>query len=66
MTLESRILARSEAILRSWRTLNWASAFSAIIYPALGVALLTTMIILGLALGGLTLRWWYAPLCFGV
>ncbi|MFY0637262.1 acyl-CoA desaturase [Maricaulis maris] len=66
MTLESRILARSEAILKSWRTLNWASAFSAIIYPALGLALITTMIVLGLALSGLTLRWWYAPLCLGV
>jgi stearoyl-CoA desaturase (delta-9 desaturase) len=66
MNLDQRIVARSEAILKSWRTLNWASAFSAIIYPALGVALLSTMLILGLVLNGLTLHWWYAPICLGV
>ncbi|MHA6289551.1 acyl-CoA desaturase [Maricaulis sp. CAU 1757] len=65
MTLNPRLVARSEAILKSWSNLNWGSAFSAIIYPALGVTLLTVMLVLGLALGGLTLHWWYAPLCLG-
>jgi stearoyl-CoA desaturase (delta-9 desaturase) len=66
MTLESRIIARSDAILKSWRTLNWASVFSAFLYPALGIALLATMVILGLVLEQLTLRWWYAPIGLGV
>ncbi|MFS2317838.1 acyl-CoA desaturase [Maricaulis sp. D1M11] len=62
MTIESRIRARSEAILKSWQTLNWASVFSAIIYPALGAVVLLSALVLGLALDGLTLRWWYAPI----
>ena len=47
MTLNPRLVARSEAILKSWSNLNWGSAFSAIIYPALGVILLTVMLVLG-------------------
>lgn len=66
MTLNPRLVARSEAILKSWRTLNWGSVFSAIIYPALGVAMLVIMTVLGLALNGLNLHWWYAPLCVAV
>jgi len=66
MTLESKIRARSEAILKTWSTLNWASVFSAIIYPALGVILLAVAVIVGLAFQGVTLRWWYAPLALGV
>lgn len=62
MTLESRIIARSDAILKSWSTLNWASVFSAFLYPALGLVLLATMLILGLSLEQLTLHWWYAPI----
>ena len=66
MKPESPVQSRSQLIVRSWGTLNWASVFSVILYPALGVALLVTMIVLGLALDGLTLRWWYAPLGFAV
>lgn len=66
MNTTSRMVARSQAIVKSWKTLNWASAFSAFIYPALGLALLITMVALGLALEGLTLHWWYAPIAIGV
>lgn len=62
MTTKSRLPSRSEAILKSWKTWNWASAFSVFIYPVLGVLMLIIMIILGLALDGLNLHWWYAPL----
>lgn len=62
MSSQNRMIARSEAILQSWNTLNWASVFSAILYPALGLVLLAVMLILGLALEGLTLHWWYAPI----
>jgi stearoyl-CoA desaturase (delta-9 desaturase) len=62
MNQDTRILARSVVIQKSWSNLNWPSVFSAILYPVLGVALLTTMLILGLVLDGLTLRWWYAPI----
>ena len=58
----NRIVARSEAILKSWKTLNWASMFSAFIYPGLGLLLLSIMLTLGLALEQLTLHWWYAPI----
>ncbi len=35
-------------------------------YPLLGIALFTTMVVLGVALSQLTLRWWYFPIAFGV
>ena len=50
---------RSIAIPKSWKTLDIPSLFSAFIYPALGLILLTVVIILGLALSGLTLHWSY-------
>ena len=59
-------LARSLAIPRNWKTFNVASCFSAIIYPVLGVAMLTTMVILGLALTQIELKLWYLPLSLGV
>jgi stearoyl-CoA desaturase (delta-9 desaturase) len=65
MTPDESIIARSEAILKTWRTLDWASVFSAIAYPALGLAALLTAIILGLALESISLHWWYAPLAVG-
>ena len=66
MTFETQIIARSEAIVRSWKTVDWASVFSAIIYPAIGVTVLLTALILGLALESLSLHWWYAPICLAV
>lgn len=57
---------RSLAIPKNWSTFNVASFFSAILYPILGLVLLTVMIILGAALSGLTLRWYYLPLGIGV
>ena len=57
---------RSIAIPKTWKTFNVASFFSAFGYPALGVATLITLIVLGAALSGLTLRWYYLPLGLGV
>ena len=59
-------LPRSLAIPKSWKTFNFASFFSAFGYPALGVALFTTMVVLGFALSQLTLHWWYFPIAIGV
>jgi stearoyl-CoA desaturase (delta-9 desaturase) len=59
-------LARSAAIVRSWRTIDWTSMFSAVIYPLLGVAGILIAVPLGLALPGLTLHWWYAPIALVV
>lgn len=56
------MIPRSLAIPKTWTTFNFASLFSAFLYPALGLALLITMVVLGLALSGLTLRWYYLPL----
>jgi stearoyl-CoA desaturase (Delta-9 desaturase) len=66
MKPDSPVMTRSMSIIRTWGTLNWASVFSVILYPVLGVALLVTMVVLGLALEGLTLHWWYAPLGLAV
>ncbi|MEO1554554.1 MAG: acyl-CoA desaturase [Pseudomonadota bacterium] len=60
------MIPRSVAIPKTWKTFNFASFFSAILYPALGLAMLITMVILGLALSGLTLRWYYLPLGIGI
>ena len=57
---------RSLAIPKSWKTFNFPSFFSAFLYPALGLALLITMIVLGLALEALNLHWWYLPVGIGV
>ncbi len=55
-------VARSAAIVRSWATIDWAGMFSAVIYPLLGVVGIIVAVVLGLALQGLTLHWWYAPI----
>ena len=60
------MIPRSIAIPKTWKTFNFASFFSAFLYPALGLAMLITMIILGLTLSGLTLRWYYLPLGIGI
>jgi stearoyl-CoA desaturase (delta-9 desaturase) len=59
-------IPRSLAIPKNWKTFNAASCFSAIIYPALGVAMLATMVILGFALTQIELKLWYLPLSLGV
>ncbi|MEL6824884.1 MAG: acyl-CoA desaturase [Pseudomonadota bacterium] len=60
------MIPRSVAIPKTWTTFNFASFFSAFLYPALGLAMLVTMIVLGLAISGLTLRWYYLPLGIGI
>lgn len=59
-------LPRSLAIPKNWKTFDIASFFSVFFYPALGLALFITMVVLGFALSQLTLRWWYFPIAFGV
>ena len=59
-------LPRSIAIPKTWKTFNFASFFSAFGYPVLGVALFVTMVLLGIFLSELTLRWWYFALAGGV
>lgn len=59
-------IARSLAIPKSWKTIDMPSLFSAFIYPALGIALLTTMVVLGVALTQIELKLWYLPLSLGV
>ncbi len=59
-------LPRSLAIPKNWKTFNPASFFSAFGYPALGIILFVTMVLLGIFLSELTLRWWYFAIAFGV
>lgn len=59
-------LPRSIAIPKTWKTFNFASFFSAFGYPVLGVALFVTMVLLGIFLSELTLRWWYFAIAGGV
>ncbi len=60
------MIPRSIAIPKTWNTFNFASFFSAFLYPALGLAMLITMIVLGLTLSGLTLHWYYLPIGIGI
>ncbi len=62
MSILQNPLPRSLAIPRSWRSLDWASLFAAVIYPALGVIVFVTALVLGLALPGLSFAWWFLPL----
>lgn len=55
---------RSEAIEKSWRNLDWPSVFAAVIYPALGVLGIVGAVALGLALGGVSIKWWFAGPAF--
>lgn len=57
---------RSAAIPKTWKTFDFGSLFSAFLYPALGLGVLITMVVLGLALEQIALSWWYAPLGLGV
>ena len=54
--------ARSLTIPKSWKTLNMGSVFAAFIYPALGLVLLTTVILVCAFAKSLDLAWWYLPL----
>lgn len=56
---------RSLAISRGWKNLDPASVFSVWIYPALGVVLLTAMLIVGALVADIGLKWYYAPLAIG-
>ncbi len=58
--------ARSLTIPRNMKTFNWGSMFSAVIYPALGIMLLTTLVLVGAFVNSLELAWWYLPLGLGV
>ncbi len=62
----SSIAARSRAIPRTWATFDWPSMFSAVLYPALGVLVLTGALVIGLALESVRLHWWYGVLALGV
>ena len=59
-------LPRSLAIPKNWKTFNFASFFSAIGYPVLGVALFVTMVLLGIFISHLTFHWWYMLIAFAV
>ncbi len=56
------MLPRSLSIPKTWKTLNIGSLFAAFIYPALGLILLTVMIMVGIFVKSLDLSWWYIPL----
>ncbi|CAM3785276.1 acyl-CoA desaturase [Litorimonas haliclonae] len=58
--------ARSLTIPKSWKTLSFGSLFSAVIYPVLGLALLVTLILVGLLVQSLDMVWWYLPLGLAV
>jgi len=53
---------RSLSIPKNWKTFNLGSCFSAFIYPALGLILLVTMIVVAAMVRQLELLWWYLPL----
>jgi len=66
MSVDLGIIPRSQAIKKSFASINWASMFSAFIYPGLGLAMVIVMTVLGLALEQLHVHWWYAPLGIAV
>ena len=57
-----KIIPRSEAIAKNWRNFDWASLFSVILYPAIGITTLALSIGIGLAFEGVRIYWWYAPI----
>ncbi len=57
---------RSLAISRNWKTFNFGSFFSAFAYPALGLGLFITIILLGVFVSQLTFHAWYLALAAGV
>jgi len=57
---------RSIAIPKTWETFNFASFFSVFLYPALGIIVAATTVVLGIAMTDLAWHWWYAPLGLAV
>ena len=57
---------RSQAIEKSMKNFSWGTAFAAFIYPALGVIVLITMIVLGFVLKSVELKTYYISLALGV
>lgn len=53
------LVPRSEAIVRNWQSFNWGSAFSAFIYPALGVLVFALALTLALVFEGIHVHAWY-------
>lgn len=60
------MLPRSIAIPKNLKTFDLGSAFSALVYPALGFILLLVALALGIFLTGLELKWYYLPLGIGL
>ncbi len=63
--MTSAIQPRSEVIDRSFGNISWASMFSAVIYPSLGILALVIALVVGLAFSGVHLRWWHLPVGLG-
>jgi len=59
-------IARSAAIAKTYKNFSWGTAFAAFIYPALGVAVVITMIVLALLFKDIELHGYYLPLAIGV
>ena len=60
------MLPRSIAIPKTLKTFDVGSAFSALVYPILGLTLLIVALLLGIFLTGLELKWYYLPLGIGL
>jgi len=59
-------IARSAAIPKTYKNFSWGTAFAAFIYPALGLAVVITMIVLALLFKDIKLHGYYLPLAIGV
>ncbi len=59
-------IPRSVAIPKTFKSFSWGTAFAAFIYPALGVAVVITMVVLGVVLRDIELRGYYVPLALGM
>jgi len=57
---------RSVSISKNLKTINFGSLFSAFLYPALGLGLLVTLIIVAAFATNVSLHWWYLPLGLAV
>jgi stearoyl-CoA desaturase (delta-9 desaturase) len=60
------MVPRSVAIAKNWKNFDVPSFFSAFGYPLIGIALFTTMVVLGIALSELTFHSWYLLVAIGV
>ncbi len=57
-----KLAPRASNIRKTWRSLNWPSTFSALIYPALGLTAFLLALTLGLSLPAIAFHWWYLPI----